>query len=243
MAFQTNDIDQRGDPNPVRNDIDVMPITKRSYIMDRYPQIIYRKHTFFSAVAMGLSALGVALIVSGTAVVLYGMHLASEQPGRFVSFAQDAIRWVPGLQESVPPALMDVLQDRRAPEYCRRLVIDAETKPAEGREGHIRTTLKIVNKGDETVSLLSLRIVVLDAKDQILAVSNQWAATPFTAEPQWRGPLMPGYQRYLAVTPGAEFSRTALRNLRTEVEITDIRIWPEEKETWVADSGLATPKR
>jgi hypothetical protein len=208
--------------------------------MDRYPQIIYRKHTFFSAVAMGLSALGVALIVSGTAVVLYGMHLAGEQPDTFVSFAKEAVRWAPALQESLPPALMDVLDDRRQPEYCSRLEIDAETKLLDGRDGKLRTTLKVVNKGGETVSLLSLRIVVLNAKDEILAVSNQWAATPFTAEPQWRGPLRPGYQRYVAFSPREAFSRSARRGLKTEVEITDIRIWPDAKETWLADSGLSS---
>jgi hypothetical protein len=240
MAVETNDIEHRGDQNPVRNDIDVMPITKRSYIMDRYPQIIYRKHTFFSAVAMGLSALGVALIVSATAVVLYGMHLAGEQSDKFVSFAQGAIRWVPALQESLPPALMDVLDDRRQPEYCSRLEIDAETKPVEGRDGELRTTLKVVNKGGETVSLLSLRIVVLDSKGEILSESNQWAATPLAAEPQWRGPLMPGYQRYLAFSPRGAFSRSALRGLKTEVEITDIRIWPAARETWLADSRLSS---
>jgi hypothetical protein len=235
MAAEEN-IDHRGDESLVRSDIDVMPVTKSSYIMSHYPQIIYQKHTFFSALAMGLSALGVAFIFSCTAVVIYGMYLAGEKPDRFVSLAEDAIRFLPALQKSLPPVLADTLNDYRRPDYGRHLEIAAETKPLPESNGRLRSTVKVVNHGQETVSLLSLRIVVLDSQGQILAESNEWAATPVTAEPHWQGPLMPGFQRHLAFSCSGTFPVSSLRGLKTEVEITDIRIWSGQKETWLADS-------
>lgn len=192
---------------------------------------------------MGLSVLGVALIISCTAVIIYGMHLVSEKSDQFASFADEAIRRLPALRKSLPPALVDILDDQRRPDYRDQIEIYAETKLDEQEDGRLRTTVKVINSGTETVSLLSLRVVVLDSRDQILAESNEWAATPVTAEPEWRGPLLPRYLRYVGVTHNQALSASSLRGLRTEVEITDLRICPGQKETQLAGSRPASLTR
>jgi len=69
--------------------------------------ITYRKHTFLSSAAMGLSAIVITLILSGTGVLVYGIHLASEKSERVISLAQGAVRGLPMLTESLPPVLSE----------------------------------------------------------------------------------------------------------------------------------------
>jgi hypothetical protein len=150
--------------------------------MNEYPQISYRKHTFFSALAMGLSALGIALIICCTGVIIYGMHFAGERSEEIVSLVEKAVKGLPDLQESLPPVFADFLNDRRQPDYSTQLEISAKTILLPDQEGMVRTTVEVANNGEEVVSLLSLRVVVLTGDDEILTESNEWAATPFAAE-------------------------------------------------------------
>jgi hypothetical protein len=101
----------------------------------------------------------------------------------------------------------------------------------------LRTEVRVTNKGQEVVSLLSLRIVVRDSLDQILTESNQWAATPFAADHDWRGLLMPGSSRYFAFSCGGAYSGSSADDLTTEVEITDIRTWNGREEPSLIDSS------
>jgi hypothetical protein len=205
------------------------------------PEIVYQKHTVPSAVAMGVCAVGVAFIVSCTAVVIYEMHLFSEKSNHPASFAEDAIRRLPSLRKALPPALADGLDDRRRPDYCKHIEIFAETKPSEDDPKLLHTTVKVINDGSETVSLLSLRVVLLNAAGEILAASNEWAATPVTAEPEWRGPLLPRYLRYVGFTTSPALPASSLGNLRTRVEITGLRICRSQKKAIVPAAGRAAP--
>jgi hypothetical protein len=207
--------------------------------MADYPQINYRKHTFLSALAMGLSALGIALIISCTVVIIYGMHFAGEQSEKIVSVVENAVRGLPDLQKSLPPVLADFLNDRRQPDYSSQLEISAKTILLPDQEGMVRTTIEVANNGNEVVSLLSLRVVVLTAHDEILVESNEWAATPIAAEHDWRGPLMPGSHRYFT-SSHSRLPVFSLSDLKTEVEITDIRIWNNPNETMLIDSGMSS---
>lgn len=205
-------------------------------MMHEHPEVIYQKHTVLSAIAIGLSALVIAFIVSCTVVIIYGMHLVSQKTDRFISAAEGAVRRLPDLRKSLPPILIDNLDDHRRPDYCKQIETYTETKPLEGHEGMLQTTVKVINSGRETVSLLSLRVVILDSRGQILAESNEWAATPVTAEPEWRGPLQPRYMRYVGFTHRQNLPASLVKSLRAEVEITDLRICPEQNETQPADS-------
>ena len=208
--------------------------------MSLCPRIIYQKHTFFSAVAMGLCALVAAFIVSCAAMILYdGLHLAGERSNTFAALAEEVARRLPALCESLPTALMVGPNYPHQPDYCCHLEVTAETKPPADGDGHLLTTVKVINDGTQAVLLLSLRIVVLNSEGEILAESNEWAATPVTAHPHWRGPLMPGCQRHVAFATSQPFPASSLKGLRTEVEITEIRIRPDQKQIRVADSQVS----
>lgn len=198
--------------------------------MNDFPQIIYKRHTFLSALAMGLSAIIIAFIVSCTVVIIYGMNFAGDKSEEVVALVEQAIRGLPKLQESLPPFLADMLDDRRQPDYATQLDITASTTLLPADQGTVKTTIEVINNGKEIVSLLSLRVVVLTSQNEIITESNEWAATPVAADHDWRGPLMPGSKRYF-VTSHKALPVFSADELKTEVEITDIRIWNSEKGT------------
>jgi hypothetical protein len=187
---------------------------------------------------MGLSALAITFVISFTTVIIYGIHFAGEKSERLVSLVEDAVRGLPHIQESLPPVLADILNDRRQPDYCTQLEVHAKTTFLPEHHGRVRTEIKVTNKGQEVVSLLSLRIVIRDSLDEILVESNQWAATPFAAEQDWRGPLMPGSSRYFAFSRSGAYSSLSADGLTTEVEITDVRIWNGREEPPLLDSKV-----
>lgn len=200
--------------------------------MSDYPRITYKRHTFLSALVMGLCALAITIILSGTAVVLYGMHFVGEKSEKIVvSLVEDAIQGLPALQKSLPPVLGDLLDDRRLPDYCDQLEIRARTSVQDDRNGRMRTEIKVKNNGEEMVSLLSLRIVIFDSQNEILTESNEWAATPIAADDDWRGPIMPGSSRHFVVSHYRRSPDLYLEDLKTEVEITDVRVWNSDQDT------------
>jgi hypothetical protein len=199
--------------------------------MNDFPQIIYKRHTFLSALAMGLSAIIIAFIVCCTIVIIYGMNFAGEKSEELVSLTEEAIRGLPKLQESLPPVLADMLNDHRQPDYSSQLTITPKTILLPADNGTVKTTIEVVNNGKQVVSLLSLRVVVLTSSNDIIAESNEWAATPIAAEHDWRGPLLPGSRRYFVTSRGG-LPVFSADELKTEVEISDIRIWNSEKGKW-----------
>lgn len=192
--------------------------------MSNYPKVTYKRHTFLSSLAMGLSAVVIAIVISCTVVLICGIHFAGSQSERLVSLVGDAIGGLPELREALPPALSDALDDRRDPAYADKLDISAVTALTPDQHRTVQTRVEVVNEGTEIVSLLCIRVVVFDQNGRILSESNEWAATPIAAEDEWRGPLMPGSHRYFVS------NRRALPvflgdDLRTEVEITHLRLW------------------
>ena len=207
--------------------------------MNDFPQIIYKRHTFLSALAMGVSAIIIAFIISCTVVIIYGMNFAGDKSEEVISLVEEAIRGLPKLQESLPPALADMLNDRRQPDYSTQLTITPSTTLLPDDQGTVKTTVEVVNNGSEVVSLLSMRVVVLTSRNEIITESNEWAATPIAADHDWRGPLMPGSRRYF-VTSRRGLPVFSTDELKTEVEITDIRIWNSEKGTNWLESRLVS---
>jgi hypothetical protein len=207
--------------------------------MSDYPQITYRKHTFLSALAMGISTIAITLVISCTVLIIYGINFAGNQSEKIVTLAENAVQGLPNLQKSLPPVLGDLLNDRRQPDYHTQLDISAKTILLPDKNGMVRTTVEVINNGNEVVSLLSLRVVVLTANHEILTESNEWAATPIAADHDWRGPLMPGSRRYFT-SSHSRLPVFSLSDLKTEVEITDIRIWNNQRETSLIDSEISS---
>jgi len=203
--------------------------------MNDFPQIIYKRHTFLSALAMGLSAIIIAFIISCTVVIIYGMNFAGDKSEEVVSLVEKAITGLPKLQESLPPVLADMLNDRRQPDYVAQLDIRANTILLPEDKGTVKTTIEVANNGSEIVSYLSLRVVVLTSQNEIITESNEFGATPIAADRDWRGPLMPGSKRYF-VTSHKALPVFSADELKTEVEITDIRVWNSEKGTFLTKS-------
>ena len=208
--------------------------------MSDYPKVTYKKHTFLSSLAMGLSAVVITIIISCTVVIIYGIHFAGDRSEKLVSLVGDAIGELPELRKALPPALADVLDDRRQPGYAAELDISAVTALTPDQHRMVCTKVEVTNKGSQIVSLLCLRIVVFGPDGQILSESNEWAATPIAADHDWRGPLMPGSHRYFVS------HRRALPvflgdSLRTEVEITDLRVWngPAASSPLIEDTALS----
>lgn len=197
--------------------------------MTDYPKITFKKHTFLSSLSMGLSALAITIVVSCTVVLVYGIHFTGERSEKLVSLVGDAVGGLPELRQALPPALADLLDDRRQPEYAAELDISAVTALTPDQHRTVRTKVEVVNKGSEIVSLLCLRIVVFGPNGEILSESNEWAATPIAADEPWRGPLMPGSHRYFVSCRRAVPVFLADK-LRTEIEVTDLRVWNRPDE-------------
>ncbi len=205
--------------------------------MSDYPKVTYKRHTFLSSLALGLSAIVITIVISCTVLIIYGVHFAGERSDKLVSIVSDAIEELPDLQKALPPALADVLDDHREPGYVDKLDISAVTALMSDQHNRIRTKIKIVNNGSEIVSLLSLRIVVFGSNGQILSESNEWAATPIAADHEWRGPLMPGSHRYFVSHCYRSLPVFLGDELRTEVEVTDLRVWNRPAEGNPADEN------
>jgi len=193
--------------------------------MSGHSHITLRQHSFLSSTAFGISAIIITIIVSGTVVVLYGVHLASDKSERVISLAQSAVRGLPEFQEALPPALADMLDDRRQPDYAGQLAISAKVTAPPGSHGRTRTSIEIVNEGKEVVSLLSLRITLLDEHDELIAESQEWAATPVAIDSEWRGPLMPGSKRRFVCWRHYGHQAGPMDVVKPEVEITELRVW------------------
>ncbi len=193
--------------------------------------IIYRKHTFLSAAALGFSAIVIAVIVSCTVILLYGVHLAGAKSERVITLAQSAIRGLPEFAESLPPALSDMLNDRREPDYARELVITAKPTSAPGSHATTRTAIEVTNNGKEVVSLLGLRLTTFDSQGRLLSESQEWAATPVATDGGLRGPIMPGSRRHFVSSRYCGHDVDLLDDVRTEVEITELRIWNAPQST------------
>ncbi len=205
-----------------------------------YPKIVYKKHTFFSTLIMGLVLLIITLVISVTVLIIYGMNFVGERSESIITVAENAVRGLPAFQESLPPVLADMLNDHREPEYRDKLEITVEPSILTYNRNQVGSSVKVVNKGPDVVTLLSLRVVVLDLNGRILNESNEWVVTPFTIEDDWPGPLLPGSERYISTSHRTVYPELSADNLKVQAEITDIRIWNGQKNALPADVGEAS---
>ncbi len=200
-----------------------------------YPQLSYKRHTFLSSLVSGLSAIIVTLIICVTGIIIYGMNIASDKSEEIISLAQSTINGLPAIQKSLPPVIGDVFNDRREPDYRDNIEITAEPSFFQQDNGRLGATVVLANKGSKVVSLMSLRIVIHNNKNEVLSELNDWVATPFTNKNDWPGPMMPNSKRYISLKGNRAFNIQNTDELKTEVEITELRIWNGEKVTQPVD--------
>ena len=194
-----------------------------------YPKLAYKQHTFLSSLVSGFCMILITLLICGTVIAVYGMNIAGEKSEEIISLTQSTIQGLPAIYESLPPVASDIFNSRREPQYRDQIEIIAEPVQIPQSAGKLGTSLTITNKGSKVVSLMSLRIVILDSSKNVLAESNEWVVTPVASKNEWPGPLMPDSKRYFSTSAQNAYNIPNIQDLNVEVEITEIRIWEEDK--------------
>ncbi len=209
--------------------------------MSTAPTVVVRKGGALSALVSGVFATLIVCIVCGAALGWYTLNIADRKASEVLGAGQMLLMSMPEWRDSLPPALADMLHDRRAPEYRAQLEVLAEVIAGQGRHHSPRAVITVTNNGAATVTLLTARIVLVDEAGLPQCERRVFIATPLTLdEDEWRGPLLPGATR--------RFSRSLCgldSVMPVTVEITDVRVWSPPPVTGaVQDAGLpdeATP--
>lgn len=172
--------------------------------------------------------MGAVGIASGTSVVLYGMHVLDKNATEAIGFVDNTLggtlEGLPALIESLPESIAELLDDRRAPEYAANIEVSLNFVPDERNDG-LRPVMTIVNKGDEVVSLLAVRVAALNKSMLPLRDWTEVVATPLAIDHDWRGPLMPGNTRHVRLSCCRSLSEADIEDITGAWEIADIRVW------------------
>jgi len=176
-----------------------------------------------TALFLGLFFVGAVTIASAATVILYGMRIVDSNASALIHFAGNTVEGLPELVQSLPPAIGDLLHDRRAPDYAGKINVDVKLT-TDDESGAVRPVLTIKNKGDEVVSLLAVRVAALDANGVPRSDWTEVVATPLAIDDDWRGPLMPGSTRYVVLSGHRSLAGKA-GSLTAVAEIGDVRVW------------------
>ncbi len=179
------------------------------------------KRGFLSTLAYGISGVLITAIVCGTGVGLYGMNLLDRKSGDLTSLGKELVAAVPEILEALPPALSDAINDRRDPGYRSELEIDVAIDDDEDSSWK-RSVVTVKNNGDEVVSLLAVRIVLLDEDGLPTSERGTYVATPLAIDDcdAWSGPILPGETRRISA-----HMRSDASHVKAEIEVTEIRVW------------------
>jgi len=204
--------------------------------MNAVPPVIVRKGGLLTALFHGLFGFLAVLVICGSAVAVYGLHVVDGNISRFLELGSGVVAGLPQWREVLPPALAEALDDRRAPEYRGQLEIAARTAIDSERPDRGLTVIEVHNRGTQTVSLLALN-VTLETADGVPVDERQvYAATPIACEEaEWRGPLLPEATRRFALVGYGQ--RTGLR---PRVEVAELRLWNGPTPAPAAEAATET---
>lgn len=201
---------------------------------DNPPQIINKRMSFLSVLVVCVTTIIITAIVSTAGVGVYGLRIVDRKSDGLVSFLGQVTDHLPELRDALPPALQDAMDDERCPEYRDKLRVAVTLTDEDDRPHWRRACVEIENKGDETVSLLTLRIVALDKDGNPVAERQTWAASPLQLNGDWRGPLLPHQTRRFSMRGFDVDDADSVSH-----EITDIRVWCGYDESQEApDKGV-----
>ncbi len=190
-----------------------------------------------TALFLGLFGVGGVGIAAGAAVVLYSLRILDNKASALIGFAGDTVESLPKLLDSLPPAIGDVLNDRRAPDYASNLDMGVRFVANEHTEG-VRPVVTVTNKGNEVISMLAVRVAALDARKVPVREWTEVVATPFAADDDWRGPLMPGATRHVVLSSWRSYPADKIEALSAAPEISELRVWEPKERTGVVASGI-----
>lgn len=185
--------------------------------------VVRKRLSFLSVTIISLTAIIVTTVVSASGLAIYALKIADGKTDSLVGLVGEAVQSLPEFCKGLPPALADAINDQRQPGYRDQLDVSVRL----GREGRNRRgrviIVEVVNRGEETVSLLSMRLVGLDGDGDPVFEKNTWVATPLQIDDDWRGPLLPHETRQIPL-----FCYGTGDSQEVRAEITDIRIWLDE---------------
>jgi len=189
-----------------------------------------------TALFLGLFGVGAVGIAAGATVVLYSLRILDNKATALIGFAGHTVESLPALIDALPPAIGEVLNDRRAPDYADNLELSVRFVANEQSEG-IRPVVSVTNKGKEVVSMLAVRVAALDARKAPVREWTEVVATPIAIDHDWRGPLMPGATRHVVLSSWRGFPVEKADALLAAPEISELRVW-EPKARAAAASGI-----
>lgn len=187
--------------------------------------VVRKRLSFLSVTVLSLAAIIVTTVVSASGIAIYALKIADGKTDSLVGLVGEAVQSLPEFCKGLPPALADAINDRRQPGYRDQLDVSVRL----GREGGNRRgrgraiIVEVVNRGEETVSLLSMRLVGLNGDGDPVFEKNAWVATPLQIDDDWRGPLLPHETRQIPL-----FCYGTGDSREVRAEITDIRVWQNE---------------
>lgn len=177
-----------------------------------------------TALVIGVFGIGAVGIASGSAIVLYGMRIININASAIVGLAENTVEGLPELIESLPPALGDLFNDRRAPDYASQIDVAVRLVPHDRRDG-LRPVLTVTNNGSKVISLLGVRVAALNESNAPVREWSEMVATPLPIEGEWRGPLYPGSTRHVLVSGRPTITEEQAEKLTVVTEISEIRVW------------------
>jgi len=186
--------------------------------MNSSPTVVVKKGGFLTALVKGIFGTIIVTIVCGTALGLYGLNVCDRY---FSNFTDTLLDTFPEWQKALPPVATDALNMSREPEYVEQLGLTTEIRrsPEDSERGIV--VLAVTNKGDETVSWLTVRVVIEDESDRPFCELPFNVATPWAFEcNDSRGPLLPGSTR--------EVARRLYdigENPEMRIEVADVQVW------------------
>ncbi len=189
--------------------------------------VVQKRMSFISVTVMCVSGVLITVIACASGLAIYGLRIVDRKTDSAFGLIHEAVRQLPELQKSLPPALADAINDERRPDYIEQLDVNVRIMKTDSR-GLGQAVVEVVNKGDEVVSLLSLRVLGMNEDGDPIVEENSWAATPLQMDRDWRGPIMPNETRRF---PVRFYCREKLDSAK--YEITEVRVWrgPDKPET------------
>jgi hypothetical protein len=175
--------------------------------------VIVKKRGFFS----GLFGLLTAMVVCGTGLGAYGIHLVDHRADDILKGGQQLLA---SLREwrDLPPMLAQSMDDSRDPAYLPQVATVA--KLAQQNRTPV-VVFEVRNTGAKAITYLSARILVEDSggvpHDEIV---TRLASPLALCEDELEGPILPGQTRKF-VRAISDFAPGMTAN----VEISDIRTW------------------
>ncbi len=182
-----------------------------------------------TAFFLGVFGIGAVGIASGTSVVLYTLSVVDGELDTAVALVSQVVGEVSEVLGDLPGGLGDLAEFKRSPSYAQQVDVYAQIVEVAGRD-RARPILTISNRGDEVISGLAVRVTAIDERGVPIADWTEVVATPIAIDDDaWRGPMMPGAKRHVALSSYRGLSGMA-ESVTTHVEISDVWVWQGEKK-------------